>query len=631
MSSLEKMEDSMQAPLVGHPSVLKTVASYIIVTEFAERLAYYGFAGSLVLFFEAQLNMSNEDSMNQFYLWNGAVYVTPLIGGYIADTFLGRYTTILYFAVLYVVGLVLFLLGAVPGHISSALIFSGMYIVALGAGGIKPNCSTMGADQFDAKDPQDAKEVKQFFSYFYWSINLGALVSYTLIAYICQYGLAGLGGAKWGFFVGYMLPTIALGVGIAVFMSGSARYVKHTPKGSMVSRAMQIMWEAGITRRGMAKQQYGTQHWLDNASNEFGGSFSTADVNSVKYVTRLVPFLVVLIPYWGIYGQTKTAFQIQGCQMLSKVGSFQLPVSGMNIFNNIAILALVPLFELTLYPYMKSQGRELTMLWKIGLGFLFAVSAMVVAALIEQYRLDQAPPEVLWIDATQQEKDNCSPCRDIDNYDPYKYLDWMTGGSSDKPSNCWEVPTGCPNPPTVDCIACDPIPQMSDISIFWQVPQFMLVGISEIFAMITSLEFFYSQAPMSMRSVSQALNLFTNAVGSWLTIPLTMLVNSDPDNPWVTDNVNEGHLEWYFFLLAGIMLATFFIYTQVCDGFEYSDPEDLDILNQQCSAEEELRQHGESSKRLFDESSHTNSNLGPAVRRSTSNHSGNSLAVGEEF
>lgn len=61
----------MQKPLVGHPSVLKTVASYIIVTEFAERLAYYGFAGSLVLFFETQLNMSNEDSMNQFYAWNG--------------------------------------------------------------------------------------------------------------------------------------------------------------------------------------------------------------------------------------------------------------------------------------------------------------------------------------------------------------------------------------------------------------------------------------------------------------------------------------------------------------------------------------------------------------------------------
>ena len=83
----------------------------------------------------------------------------------------------------------------------------------------------MGADQFDITIEQDKKEAKQFFSYFYWrlipvhmfdalirfytyvlqflcSINLGALVAYTLVAYICQYGLPFLGGPKWGFFVG---------------------------------------------------------------------------------------------------------------------------------------------------------------------------------------------------------------------------------------------------------------------------------------------------------------------------------------------------------------------------------------------------------------------------------------------
>lgn len=87
------MDSKQESSLIGteggvqpRPSVLKTVASYIIVTEFCERLAYYGFAGSLVLFFETKLNLSNEDAINQFYLWNGFVYVTPLIGGYVADT-----------------------------------------------------------------------------------------------------------------------------------------------------------------------------------------------------------------------------------------------------------------------------------------------------------------------------------------------------------------------------------------------------------------------------------------------------------------------------------------------------------------------------------------------------------------
>ena len=69
---------------------------------------------------------------------------------------------------------------------------------------------------------------------------------------------------------------------------------------------------------------------------------------------------------------------------------------------------------------------------------------------------------------------------------------------------------------------------MSSISVMWQAFQFSLVGASEILAAITSLEFFYSQAPISMRSVSQSLNLFTNALGSFLVIPVLLMVNSDP-------------------------------------------------------------------------------------------------------
>ena len=111
---------------------------------------------------------------------------------------------------------------------------------------------------------------------------------------------------------------------------------------------------------------------------------------------------------------------------------------------------------------------------------------------------------------------------------------------------------------------------MSSLSIIWQIPQFVVIGLSEIFASITSLEFFYSQAPSRMRSVSAACNLFTNALGkrvalvfvilvimfscegSWLTIPLTLLVNINPNSMWITTYIDDGHLNWYYFLLAGI-------------------------------------------------------------------------------
>ena len=76
-------------------SVLIHVDGFIIINEFCERLAYYGFAGSLVLFFQTQLGFSNAVADVQYSYWAGACYVTPLLGGYIADTYLGRYKTIL--------------------------------------------------------------------------------------------------------------------------------------------------------------------------------------------------------------------------------------------------------------------------------------------------------------------------------------------------------------------------------------------------------------------------------------------------------------------------------------------------------------------------------------------------------
>eukprot|EP00597_Dinobryon_sp_UTEXLB2267_P005647 CAMPEP_0170080918 /NCGR_PEP_ID=MMETSP0019_2-20121128/16920_1 /TAXON_ID=98059 /ORGANISM="Dinobryon sp., Strain UTEXLB2267" /LENGTH=662 /DNA_ID=CAMNT_0010295097 /DNA_START=50 /DNA_END=2038 /DNA_ORIENTATION=- len=564
----------------GRKSVLTNVAGFIIVTEFCERLAYYGFAGSLVLFLQTQLNFSNVEADVQYSAWSGFCYMTPLVGGYIADTYLGRYRTIMLFCLIYLGGLVMVVIAAVPGDVSVAVFFPAIYIIAIGTGGIKPNVSTMGADQFDDKYSKDRKEKESFFNWFYWSINLGALIAYTLVSYICQYGIPSLGGEKWGFFIGYSIPAIMMALAIAIFVLGTPRYRIAQPQGSVLATAAKICYEAVWTNRNMST---GTKHILDRAKTTYGGNYSKAQVEGVKLVTRLTPYLAVMVPFWGIYSQMSTAFQNQGCQMDLTMGGAPVPVSALNCFDTLAILMLVPFFDGWLYPYFKKIGYPLSMLQKIGLGFVFAMLAMFVAGFVEIYRVSESPTPGNYLDVNA--RNNITPCQNIDDFNPYNFQSWYQDPSStDQPAYCSQV-AGCtalqPNSTllSLSCIDCDNIPQMSKLSVFWQVPQFALVGTSEILASITSLEFFYSQAPFAMRSVTQSLNLFTTALGSWIVIPILLLVNSDPNNEWVPRNVDGGHLDWYFFLLSGLMGLNLMVFYFIAKDYEYKSTADLHLVD----------------------------------------------------
>lgn len=342
-------------------SVLRNIAFFILVTEFCERVAYYGFAGSLVLFFQKQLGLTNAEADVQFSAWSGICYVTPLLGGYIADTYLGRYHTILIFCLIYLAGLLLVVIECVPGDTKAPLFYLAIYIIALGTGGIKPNVSTLGADQFDERYARDRRELMSFFNWFYWMVNLGALIAYSLIAYLCQYGLPSAGGETWGFFLGYTVPCCTMFAGICIFVAGTPLYKRKAPSGSVLSTAAKIVYEAVVTRyhcprpppriveirevegEGENQQQHQGEeqykdsnalnnskpaigHILDKASVRYGGSFPDHKVQGVKLVARLLPFLAVLIPFWGIYSQMSTAFQNQACQVLTRVHSSRLRI-----------------------------------------------------------------------------------------------------------------------------------------------------------------------------------------------------------------------------------------------------------------------------------------------------------------
>ena len=172
-------------------------------------------------------------------------------------------------------------------------------------------------------------------------------------------------------------------------------------------------------------------------------------------------------------------------------------------------------------------------------------------------------------------------CQNIYDYNPFEYQRYASGNNVNKPASCHQTcsvyaPTSSSGNEhdvlSLDCIECESIPLRSSLHVLWQVPQYSLIGISEIFASIASMEFFYSQAPTSMRSVTSALNLLTTCLGSIFTVPLVILVNTVPsDGEWLPKDINFGHLNYYFCLLAFLMLIDFVYFIYIAKDYVYRD------------------------------------------------------------
>ena len=405
---------------------------------------------------------------------------------------------------------------------------------------------------------------------------MGALIAYTIVTYICQYGINGLGGEQYSFVVGYSIPLIAMFLGLIVFVIGNSKYKKRRPNGSVIDTTVSIIYEALWIKRNV---KFGSNNKiLDKAKLSYGGSYTDYDVNNVMLVLQLLPFLAAFIPYWGVYSQMSTAFQNQACQMDLSYRNTQIPVASINAADTIIILILVPIFDQFLYPYLKQKNIiKIDMLSKINYGFLFAMLAMIAAALIEIYRRRCSPKQGNYYDINA--RNNITPCRDIYDYNPYDYMQWYNNSGNSiennkKPLYCHQI-NGCDiNVDGINCVTCDYIPQMSKLSVLWLTPQYCLIGISEILSSVTSLEFFYSQAPVNMISIVQAFNLVTTAFGSWLVIPLILLANCNPDNQWVPINLDDGSLELYFMLLIVIMALTIYCFHKISKNYNYINTND---------------------------------------------------------
>ncbi|KAJ7964128.1 Protein NRT1/ PTR FAMILY 8.1 [Quillaja saponaria] len=532
---------------------------FILGNECCERLAYYGMSSNLVLYFKKRLGQHSATASKNVSDWSGTCYLTPLIGAFFADAYLGRYWTIASFSVIYVIGMTLLTLSAsVPGlkptchgkdnchatDTESAVCFLALYLIALGTGGIKPCVSSYGADQFDDADEVEKEHKSSFFNWFYFSVNIGALIASSLLVWIQE-------NVGWGW--GFGIPAVTMAIAVVSFFSGTKLYRNQKPGGSPLTRICQVVVaavrkyqvevpaekallyetaDAESVIKGSRKLDHTKEfRFFDKAAVEVQSDnikdstnpwrlCTVTQVEELKAIIRLLPIWATGIIFATVYGQMSTLFVLQGDTMNINLGPhFEIPAASLSIFDTLSVIIWVPVYDRIIVPFArKFTGHKngLTQLQRMGIGLFISIFSMISATILELVRLRIV-------------REN--------NYYELKHI---------------------------------------PMSIFWQIPQYFLIGCAEVFTFIGQLEFFYEQAPDAMRSLSSALSLTTVALGNYLSSLLVTIVTKASTKHgklgWIPDNLNHGHLHYFFLLLAVLSVLNLGVYLLVAKWYTYKRP-----------------------------------------------------------
>eukprot|EP00079_Xenopus_tropicalis_P013839 XP_002943192.2 PREDICTED: solute carrier family 15 member 2 isoform X1 [Xenopus tropicalis] len=360
---------------------------FIVVNEFCERFSYYGMKAVLTLYFLNYLHWDENLSTTVYHAFSGLCYFTPLIGAPIADAWLGKFNTIFYLSILYVIGHVIKSVGAIPTvgstEVHVALSIIGLIAIAFGTGGIKPCVAAFGGDQFEE---EHAQERSKFFSIFYLSINAGSLIS-TFVTPVLRGDVKCFGGDCYALAFG--VPAALMFVALIVFVAGSGMYKKYPPQGNILASVFRCIGFALKNRwRHRSKQYPKREHWLDWAEEKFQKRLIT----EVKMVTKVLFLYIPLPMFWALFDQQGSRWTLQATRMNSDFGGFVLQPDQIQILNPLLILILIPIFDLCIYPLVRCCKIDFKAIPKMAIGMILAALAFAVATVVEIKINETLPP-----------------------------------------------------------------------------------------------------------------------------------------------------------------------------------------------------------------------------------------------
>jgi POT family proton-dependent oligopeptide transporter len=322
---------------------------YILTTEAAERFAFYGMSSILVVFMTRYLMgpggkldvMGDEPAKAWFHWFTSAVYFMPLVGAVISDVWLGKYKTIIWFSLLYCVGFV-----AMAWDHTRLGLTTGLIMIAIASGIIKPSLTANVGDQFGASNKHLISKV---YGWFYFSINLGAAIS----MYLCPYLLDKSGPA-----VGFGVPAIFMFFAMVAYWMGKGKFVHIPPAGKT--------------------------GWRD-----------TFDREGLRTLGRLCIVFLFISMFFALFYQSQSAWVLQAEKMnLRWLGINWLPAQ-MQSANSILIMILIPLFSYVIYPAFNRVWTQ-TALRKIGIGMFLTAGSFLIPVWIETQIKNGGQPSIGW-------------------------------------------------------------------------------------------------------------------------------------------------------------------------------------------------------------------------------------------
>uniref|UniRef100_A0A4W3HGI2 Solute carrier family 15 member 1b n=1 Tax=Callorhinchus milii TaxID=7868 RepID=A0A4W3HGI2_CALMI len=358
-----------------------------VINEFCERFSYYGMRAVLVLYFRYFLRWDEDQATAIYHAFVALCYFTPILGAIIADSWLGKFKTIIYLSIVYAIGQLVMSIGAIadltdkgipdgkPDSLTLhvALSATGLLLIALGTGGIKPCVSSFGGDQFEE---HQENQRKRFFSIFYLSINAGSLIS-TIITPVLRSQQCGKIPQEC-YPLAFGVPAALMVVALIVFILGSPLYKRESPQGNIVVKVSKCVGFAIKNRFVHRSKEYPKrEHFLDWAIEKYDEHL----IAQIKMVLKVLFLYIPLPMFWALFDQQGSRWTFQATVM---DGDFTV--------NPILILIMVPIFDIVIYPLINKCKINFSPLRKITVGMLIAGLAFVVAALL-QIQIDKTLPD----------------------------------------------------------------------------------------------------------------------------------------------------------------------------------------------------------------------------------------------